>query len=193
MKTNSIVSRFACALALSAVAMTAQEAVPAKAFPTDSGVYFQTPVGDWTDAEPEIVTWKTGGVAKSAFSYGIVKGDLNGHIKGGTSEYRMVSAGQVLVVVPEGTAIAEYQLLRLRNHSNSREFRAATGGIIHQSGGSDRDALDFEHKRVASRTYLITLAPSLKDGEYGLMPPGAEGSRSSTSIGKMYTFHIANE
>jgi hypothetical protein len=186
-------SQFACLLALSALSIVAQEAVPAKAFPTDSGVYFQTASGDWNEAEPEIVTWKTGGVAKAAFSYGIVKGDLNGHIKGGTSQYRMVSTGQVLVVVTEGTAIAEYQLLHLRDHSNSREFRAATGGIIHQSGGSDRDALDFEHKKVASRTYLITLSLALKDGEYGIMPPGAVASRSSTSMGKMYTFHIANQ
>jgi hypothetical protein len=184
---------FACVSALFVLAIAAQDAVPAKAFPSDSGVYLKTATGEWNEAEPEIVTWKTGGIAKSAFSYGIVKGDLNGHIKGGTSQYRMVSPGEVLVVVTEGTAITEYQLLHLRDHSNSREFRAATGGIIHQSGGSDRDALEFEHKKVASRTYLVTLPASLKDGEYGIMPPGAVASRSSTSMGKMYTFHIANQ
>ena len=36
---------------------------------------------------------------------------------------------------PEGTAITEYQLLRLRDAKDGREFRTVTGGVMHVSGG----------------------------------------------------------
>jgi hypothetical protein len=162
-----------------------------KVLPIDAGVYVKDAAGDWTEVEPEIVNWKTGGVAKSAFTYGIVKGDINGHVKGGKSRTHP-SSNEVLVVALEGVGITEYQMLRMREHADSREFRAATGGIIHQSGGSDRDVLEFEHKKIASRTFLVTLPTFIKDGEYGLLPPGAMVSRNATSLGKIYSFEIKN-
>jgi hypothetical protein len=162
------------------------------AIPTDAGVYVRNSAGtEWVEIEPEIVNWKTGGVAKSAFSYGIVKGDINGHVKGGKSKTKMGS-DEILVVALEGVGITEYQLLRMREHSDSREFRAATGGVFHQSGGSDRDVMEFEHKKIANRTFVITIPSSVKDGEYGLLPPGAVVSRTATSLGKVYSFRIAN-
>jgi hypothetical protein len=168
------------------------DAVEHQPLPTDSGVYLMEKTGGWHELEPEIVNWKTGGVMKSAMSYGIVKGDVNGHIKGGKSPNKVSSADQLIVVVPDGVSITEYQLLNLREHSNSREFRASTGGVFHQSGGSDRDGAEFDHKKIASRTYAVTLPTSLKDGEYGLLPPGAVVSRSASSIGKIYSFRIVN-
>ena len=90
---------------------------------------------------------------------------------------------------PEGVAITEYQLIRLHDEKNAREFRTVTGGVFHQSGGASRDVLPFEQKKVANRTYTITLT-NLKSGEYGFLPPGAFTSASSASIGKMYTFRI---
>ncbi|HWE51114.1 MAG TPA: hypothetical protein VG273_15080 [Bryobacteraceae bacterium] len=164
---------------------------PDAPLPTDAGVYAKSPTGQWDEIEPEIVNWKTGGVAKSAFSYGIVKGDINGHVKGGKSKTKLGS-NEILVVALEGVSITEYQLLRMREHSESREFRAATGGVLHQSGGSDRDVLDFDHKKVANRTFLVTLPAAAKDGEYGLLPPGAVVSKSATSLGKVYSFRITN-
>jgi hypothetical protein len=189
-KTKSIiVLALACA---GTCLLTAQD--PASALPTDAGVYMKNGSATvWTEVEPEVVNWKSGGVAKSAFSYGMVKGDVNGHLKGETSQFKMSFPNQLLVVATDGVSITEYQLLRMRQHSNNREFRAATGGVFHQSGGSDRDVVEFEHKKIASRTYLVTISTSTKDGEYGLMPPGAVGSKSSSSIGKMYSFHIANQ
>jgi hypothetical protein len=148
--------------------------------------------GEWTDVEPEIVNWKSGGVAKSAFSYGIVKGDINGHVRGANSSTKL-AVSELVVVVPDGTAVTEYQLLRMHEHSKDREFRATTGGVIHQSGGSDRDSIDYEHKKIASRTYLITIPTAVKDGEYGLLPPGAGAGKSATSIGKIYSFKLARQ
>jgi len=80
----------------------------------------------------------------------------------------------------------------MHEHSDAREFRAATGGVFHQSGGSDRDVLEFEHKKIASRTFIVTVPASAKDGEYGLLPPGVVTSRGATSLGKIYSFRITN-
>ena len=90
----------------------------------------------------------------------------------------------------EGTAITEYQLIRFRTHSDSREFRTVTGGVFHASGGSDRDVVEFASKHVAQRTWTISLA-NLTQGEYGLLPPGMSEARSaSAQLGKVYTFSI---
>lgn len=172
--------------------VSGQDVNGTKAFPTDSGVYLKSAQGEWNEIEPEIVNWKTGGVAKSAFSYGIVKGDMNGHIKGPTSVTRL-AVNELLIVVPDGTSVTEYQLLHLREHSKDREFRAATGGVFHQSGGSDRDAIEFQHKKLASRTYSIEIPVSIQDGQYGILPPGAVSSKSATSIGKIYSFKLARQ
>jgi hypothetical protein len=136
------------------VLVAADALPPVKALPTDVGVYFKAAGGDWIEVEPEIVNRKTGGVAKSAFTYGIVKGDLNGHIKGAKSHNKMLGSNEVLVVPSEGVAATEYQLLRMRQHGDSREFRAATGSVFHQSGGSDRDLVEFEHQKIASRNFF---------------------------------------
>ncbi len=90
------------------------------------------------------------------------------------------------VYVPEGTAITEYQLLRLRVNSDSREFRSITGGVIHESGGAKRDAVEFKPEKIAPRVYKITLEPEILKGEYGLLPPGATSSSNMASGGKIY-------
>ena len=153
------------------------------------GVYFQKD-GKWIDLPPEVINWKTGGVMRSIGTVGIVKGNVNGRIVGKASKSHLNQPVALLVYATEGTAITEYQLLKLHTHSNSREFRTVTGGVFHVSGGSERDTLEFEGKHIAQRTWTIPLA-NLKPGEYGLMPPGVSESRSaSAQLGKMYTFSI---
>lgn len=155
------------------------------------GVYYLNS-GAWTDIPPEVVNWQTGGVIKHMVSAGIVHGDVNGRIRKPVSPTRLVSATQLLVYVPDGAAITEYQLIRLHSHPDSREFRTVTGGVFHVSGGSQRDTLDFESKRVAKRTYMIELR-GLDTGEYGLLPPGLTmPSSASAQLGKMYTFSISS-
>jgi hypothetical protein len=56
-------------------------------------------------------------------------------------------------------------------------------------GGATRDVIPFEGKKIASRTYKISV-PHLAAGEYGFLPPGAVGSSNGASIGKLYTFHV---
>jgi hypothetical protein len=94
------------------------------------------------------------------------------------------------VYVPEGTAITEYQLLRLRPNGDSREFRSVTGGVVHTSGGATRDSVDFKGEKIAPRVYRITMDSTLGKGEYGLLPPGAVGSSNMASSGKIYAVSV---
>lgn len=157
--------------------------------PTDVGVYYNA--GDhWEDIMPEVVNWQTGGVIKSISTIGIVKGDVNGRIKKSSSRLRLSVPAELLVYCLEGVEITEYQLIHLRAHSDSREFRTVTGGVFHRSGGAKRDTLEFESSRVAKRTYMVKLPP-LEAGEYGLLPPGLSMANSaSAQLGKMYTFSV---
>ena len=152
------------------------------------GLYYRK-AGKWEELLPEVVNWKTGGVVKSIATVGIVKGDVNGHIPGVHSRTSVASPLEFLIDAPEGVAITEYQLLRLREEKESREFRTVTGGVMHVSGGAARDAVPFEGKKIMSRIYKVVL-PNLGPGEYGFLPPNTGNSASSTSIGKMYTFRL---
>ena len=139
---------------------------------------------------PEIVNFKTGGVLKSMMTDGLVKGDLNGHIVGAHAKLGVTFPVVFAVYVPEGTAITEYQLLRLRPSGNSREFRSVTGGVMHVSGGATRDSVEFQAEKLAPRVYQISMQPSVGKGEYGLLPPGATGSSNMGSSGKIYSVSV---
>jgi hypothetical protein len=154
------------------------------------GVYYRDKTGAWTALMPEIVNFKTGGVFKSMMTDGLVKGDVNGHIKGPHAKMAVTFPVVFAVYVPEGTAITEYQLLRLRPNSDSREFRSVTGGVVHVSGGATRDAIEFQSEKIAPRVYQINMQSSIGKGEYGLLPPGAVGSSNMGSSGKIYSVSV---
>jgi hypothetical protein len=46
---------------------------------------------------------------------------------------------EFIVIAAEGVSISEYQLLKLNQHSDNREFRTVTGGVFHAKGGATRD------------------------------------------------------
>ncbi len=158
----------------------------ASGLPTEIGVYVKRG-NEWVEIQPEVVNWKTGGVFKSIASMGVVKGDVNGHLDRKQSPNRVGSPLEFVIIAPEGVAVTEYQLLKLHENSNNREFRTVTGGVFHVKGGATRDLVSFEGKKVASRTFSITLS-GLQGGEYGFLPPSGFTSASGGSIGKMYTF-----
>jgi hypothetical protein len=169
-------------------------ATPASAAPAplvdEVGVYFKDKDGKWVELLPEVVNWKTGGVLKRFATDGIVKGDVNGHLEGKTSKNSLNTPLDFLIYTQEGVAITEYQLLHLRDSGNSREFRSVTGGVVHSSGGAQRDEINFEGKKVAPRMYEIVLPNEVKNGDYGFLPPGAMSSSNMASSGKMFTFHV---
>jgi hypothetical protein len=159
----------------------------ADAMPNQLGVYVKIK-GIWTALTPEEVTWKSGSMAKSVASGGIVKGDVNGYIDGGVSNYRVTTPLELLIVVPEGLNIADYQLLELREHEDYRDFRSVSGGVFHVSGGATRDVVPFDSVKVAPRTFHVTISTAL--GEYGVLPPGSFTSMNATSSGKIYAFQL---
>jgi len=154
------------------------------------GVYYKKN-NEWVEVLPEVVNWKTGGMLKGIATGGLVKGDVNGNIKNPQSRNKVTTPLEFLVKASEGVAITEYQLIRLHQNKNDREFRTVTGGVLHASGGATKDVVEFEGKRVANRTFSVKLPDNLGTGEYGFLPPGAVTSSNSASIGKMYTFRVA--
>jgi hypothetical protein len=156
---------------------------------TEVGIYFQID-GAWRQLMPEVANWKSGGVLKSLVTIGLVKGDINGRINGRSSPNAVHTPVEILVCLPSGVVVTEYQLLKLREHEDGRDFRTFTGGVFHQSGGATRDLIPFEFKKVDTRKYLVPLT-QLKAGEYGILPPGAMlSSHASAQLGKIYTFRI---
>jgi hypothetical protein len=157
----------------------------------DVGVYYKDRNGTWMSLMSEVVNFKSGGVLKGMATGGMIKGDINGHIQGKQSKIQLTFPAVLAVFVPEGTEITEYQLLRLRQNGNNREFRSVTGGVYHVSGGATRDAVQFEPQKIAPRVYQITLDANFGKGEYGLLPPNSTGSSNMGSAGKIYSVSIA--
>ena len=158
-------------------------------YPKEIGAYLKKD-NQWIEIQPEVVNWKTGGVGKSIVTLGVVKQDINGHLDGKSSRTPVTSPLEFIIVTPEGTAITEYQLIKLNQHSDNREFRTMTGGVFHAKGGATNDVVPFEGQKVASRTFTITLTGP-KAGEYGFLPPGALTHLSgAATLGKMYTFSV---
>jgi hypothetical protein len=171
----------------SATSLTVRREDAKSDLPAEAGVYAKEK-GKWIEVLPEVVNWKTGGVLKSIATVGVVKGDVNGLVNGTTSRNELTTPVKFLIVVPEGVAITEYQLLRLHQHGKDREFRTVTGGVFHVSGGATRDLMSFEPTKVEDRTYQVILSSGA--GEYGLLPPGAVFSKNAASLGKIYSFRI---
>lgn len=168
-------------------------AAPPPALPgvTDVGVYYKDKNGDWNIVSSENVNFKTGGVLKSAFSDGIVKPDINGHLSGPESKLKVTQPVEIAIYVFEGQDAGNYQLLHLHTHKDGREFRSITGGVFHASGGAQRDEVDFKSKRIAPRVYLVTMPDHMEPGEYGFLPPGTMNTgKNMASNGEMYTFTL---
>jgi len=89
---------------------------------SEVGVYYKKG-GQWMEMLPEIVNWRTGGVLKNIASVGIVKKDLNGNIPGLHSRNSAALPAEFVIYMPEGVAITEYQLLRLRERNDYTAVR----------------------------------------------------------------------
>jgi hypothetical protein len=165
-------------------------AAPAPAnpdLPDDVGLYIKIR-GKLNEVTPEVVGYKTGGVLKSMATYGMDKGHRNGTVQGPKSGLQLGNDAEFIVRCPEGTAINEYQLLRLDMKGDRREFRAWTGGVLHSSEGAEKNAEKYDSEKIAPRVFRIKLPP-LKKGEYGFLPPGSTTGNIASS-GKLYTFGI---
>ncbi len=145
--------------------------------------------GGWQEIEPEIVKWKTGGVLKRSATALLSAISMPAREKSAATDAAF--EGEFLVVVPDGVSISKFRMLRLHSRAESREFRLVTGGVFHQSGGSDRDAQGFTHTRIAPNTYLVKFERYNGGGEYGFLPPPTF-AQTPVYMGKIYCFRMRN-
>ena len=154
------------------------------------GVYYQDKNKAWHPVPSEIVNTKSGGLLKSIASDGIVKGDMNGHIKGAESATKLTTGSNLLIFMPETFSANDYILVKLHKNSDNREFRAMTGGVFHSSGGATKDTVTFGTQKLAPHVYELTFGAPLSAGEYGILPPGATATSNLAASGKIYSFSI---
>ncbi len=154
----------------------------------EPGVYYKDKQGRWTLMETEIVHVKSGGFVKSTLTHGIIKEDRNGVVHGRESKLLLPRPIEFMIYTPEGISVEEYDLLLFRLNSKDREFRTLTGGVIHSTGGAERDEVKFTPVKLAPHAYTFTLRKDTPGGEYGILPPG---TGNVTNGGKIYTFAIS--
>jgi hypothetical protein len=152
------------------------------------GVYYKDKDGRWTPMDSEIVHIKSGGFLKSTLTHGIVKEDRNGVVSGTESKLLLPRPIEFLIYAPDGVTASEYELLAFRLNGKDREFRVLTGGVIHSTGGAQRDDVAFTPTKIAPHTWTFTLGPKTPGAEYGILPPG---TGNVTNGGKIYTFAIS--
>jgi hypothetical protein len=154
------------------------------------GAYYQDKDKVWRPIPSELVNTKSGGLLKSMATDGIVKGDMNGHIKGAESPTKLTTGVNLLIFIPETNSPNDYTLVKLHQNSNNREFRAVTGGVFHSSGGAAKDSVEFGSQKLAPHVYALTFLTPLTPGQYGIIPPGATASSNMAAGGKIYSFSI---
>jgi len=162
--------------------------------PEEIGVYvFER--GRWNSIEPEIASWKTGGVLKHMATIGLDRQHIDGTIRKRHSPLDLTSADvsgmlDFQIRCADGDSASEYQLLHLWEKNDRREFRTVTGGILHASGGAQDNVMDFDFEKIAPHVYTVQLK-NLRVGEYAFLAPTTSASLNAPSQGKVYTFRIA--
>ncbi len=152
------------------------------------GVYFKDKNGQWQPMESEAVHVKSGGFVKSTLTRNIIKEDRNGVVSGREASLLLPRPIEFLIYTPEGVTASEYELVRFRLNSKDREFRVLTGGVIHSTGGAQRDDVPIKLTKVGPRAWSFRLAADTPGAEYGILPPG---TGNVTNGGKIYTFAIS--
>jgi hypothetical protein len=152
------------------------------------GVYYKDRNGVWQLMDSEIVHIKSGGFLKSTLTHGIIKEDRNGVVNGRESKLLLWRPIEFLIYTPDGETGSDYDLIAFRLNSKDREFRTLTGGVIHSTGGAQRDEVPFTPVKIAPRTWTFTLGQDTPGAEYGILPPG---TGNVTNGGKIYTFAIS--
>ncbi|WP_263408066.1 hypothetical protein [Terriglobus tenax] len=167
------------------------ETAPLSSQVDDIGIYYKMrETRDWEPMPIELVNFRQGGALKSTLTNGIIKKDMNGHVKGTSSRLNLRAGDKVLLYVPSGTSPEEYIFVRFRQHSDNREFRTETGNVFHTQTGADRDAVPFHPEKIGKNMYSFELEENIGPGEYGILPPGNVNARGMANAGKIYTFAI---
>jgi hypothetical protein len=164
-------------------ASTTKEGVP---LPDELGVYYLKD-GKYVNIPPEILNLRT--ARGKQMMVGIfANAKLNGWITSQHSTTRLAPTNDFVVKLAEGTDPAEFLCVTFEVKKDRREVELARGRI-NISTGTHRSQIPFESERLAKQIYRLKFG-TMKRGEYGLLPPGANISANATSAGKIYTFLV---
>lgn len=159
-----------------------------KAIPDEIGAYVV--VKDSLTALPvEIVNFKTAGMLGAVFTYGLKKAKGQGTIIGSKSSTQLTNPVILVLRCPDGTAPNEYQLVPLDVKKEDREFTEVKVGLTGASGGVNKEAITMKFDKIGRNIYKAILS-DLRNGEYGILAPGAIASANGASSGKLYTFGV---
>lgn len=170
---------------------TAPDNPPAlgQGIPDEIGVYVVAEKGSLSPLPVEVVNFRTAGMLGAMITSGIKKAKYQGTVPGNKSAIQLTAPVALVLRCPDGTAPAEYQLVALDPRKESREFTEAKVGLGGASGGVNGKAIPMKFEKLGRNTYKAT--PSgLKQGEYGILAPGALASANGASSGKLYTFGL---
>lgn len=158
--------------------------------PNDIGFYAMRG-GKLFELDPETVKWRTSMIKSSLTSK---KGSINGVVSGPHSQLavtwpplNMVPLDvDFYVVCPDDAAASNFQLLKLWEKGDKREFRDV---LPTPTGDPQSSTVPFTMSNVAPKIYKITL-PILNVGEYGFLAPVTQVNSNAPSEGKIFTFQI---
>jgi hypothetical protein len=168
-----------------------EEASPAPSsksagIPSEVGVYVKKG-GRLVEVEPEVVNMRTGGYFKAVATAGIKGPQVKGFVNGPSSSLQVSSSIEFIIRCSEGTSAAEYQLVRMDEKKDRREFQVAKVTTIRTTTGVGKNGVSFTPNKIGRGTYSIKLT-GLSIGQYGFLQPGLSVSNGST--GKVYTFTV---
>jgi hypothetical protein len=151
--------------------------------PHDAGIYSYDG-RTMVQLEPAVYSGtKTGGLFKSAMTYGIATAKVKANIRNSHSAIRVSSKPEFYFYFEQtssglsnttgmgafltgATSPNEFVLLRMDSKKNDREVALASFGAFRMSTGTEtKDSVDFTSVKVAPGVYKVAVA-SLKSGEY---------------------------
>src|SRR5258708_39699590 len=96
---------------------------------------------------------------KTVLTDGLDKGHRNGTVQGPKSTLQVGSDAEFIVRCAEGTAITEYQLLRLDMKGDRRGFPAWARGAFHFSRGGGKKAGKYHFGKGGPTGVGINVSP----------------------------------
>lgn len=163
---------------------------PANGVPSDPGIYVMDGAG-FTRLESNVYSRaKTGGIWKTALTYGIAKAHYKAVISGSRANLQVSSDTPTFYFRFEPkrstlgeasspwqtstTSPNEFQLLRLDVRKNGREVVLAEANAYGSEAGAKQDVVvSFEFKPIERGLYSVTPRGALAEGEYCFSYSGA--------------------
>lgn len=157
----------------------------------EPGVYAKR--GDtYVDVPTETVNWLVVSASGQVAGTAIDRWILSGRIERAYSPLRLRGPIELLLVSPASVSPSEYRLLRADESDDWREFRAEaalSGGVLLALGGDEKHRIGADIDKSFDLGVRLWLG-ILRNGQYGLTPPGLMENGHLTAMGRMYTFTV---